>query len=66
MHDDLVPVQRAQELLGRRRSSEEIVEELRLMFGLDMTAATAAAAAAFLLVERGVMLPRDEFVRPYV
>ena len=36
-----------------------------MLFGLDAVGATAAAAAAVLLAERGVSVSEDEFVRPY-
>ncbi len=39
MHEDLTPLRRAQELFDRDRPSNEIVDELRVLFGLDTVAA---------------------------
>ena len=66
MHEDLIPVRRAQELFQRERSAGEVIDDLRLVFGLDVDGATAATAAAALLTERGISISAEEFVRPYM
>jgi hypothetical protein len=66
MQLELAPLRRAQELLQRDVPAAKVVDELRLLFGLDFIGATAAVAAATLLSERGAPIPAEPFVRPYM
>jgi hypothetical protein len=57
-------VRRAQNLLFDK-STEEVVEELRLRFDVDFVDAVASVAVATVLSRRGVALSHGRFVRPY-
>jgi hypothetical protein len=59
MQEDLAPLRRAHELLVADRFVDEIVEELRIFYGLSYVDAIAAIAAAVLLSERGIAIPRE-------
>ena len=59
MREDLAPLRRAHELLIATKSLDEIVEELRVFYGLSRVDAIAAVAATVLLSERGIAIPQE-------
>ena len=64
MEHDLAPLRRAEELLAAGESTDEIVRQLRMLFGLDFVDAMAAVAAVVLLNDRGIAVPKERPV-PY-
>jgi hypothetical protein len=55
---DLAPLRHAQSLLILGESSDAVITELFMRFGLHHRDATAAVAAVILLNERGMRVPR--------
>jgi hypothetical protein len=59
MRDDLAPLRRVEELLATDASSDDIVRELAMLFGLDFVDAMAAIATVLLLRARGLPVPAE-------
>ena len=66
MGPDLAPLRHAQTLLRRGSRVDDAVEELCLLYTLDLVDAMAAIAACVMLDERGITVPDEQFARPYV
>ena len=62
--DELAPLRRVQDLLRLGQSSNAVVEDLRRHYGLDFVHAVASLAAATLLIEGGLGIPEEPFLRP--
>lgn len=62
---ELASLRRAQDLLRCNKSTDEVVDELRRLFGFDFVDAIASVAAATLLSGSGVAIREEPFVRPY-
>ena len=67
MDEELAPLRRAHELLTRGESVDDIVSEIRMLFGLTYVDALAAVAAVVLLAERGLPVPqaRSAWYQPH-
>jgi hypothetical protein len=59
MQEELAPLRRAQELLVAGQTTDDIVKQLRALFGLDFVGAMAAVASVVLLTERGLTIPEE-------
>ena len=66
MAPELAPLRRAHELLQRGVCVDDVIDELRRMYGLDFVDAMAAVAASVVLKEGGYTVPEEPFARPYV
>jgi len=56
---DLAPLRRTEELLAAGETTDAIVEQLRMLFGLNSIDAMAAIAAVTLLNERELSIPDE-------
>jgi hypothetical protein len=63
---ELASLRCANELLQQGKSADDVIEELRRLFGLDFVDAMAALAASVALTENGFSVPEEPFARPYV
>ena len=66
MGPELAPLRRAHELLKQGNCVDDVIDELRRLFGLDFVDAMAAVAASVVLTEGGYSVPEEPFARPYV
>ena len=66
MQPELAPLRRAQTLLRNGGHVDDVIDELRLLFGLDFVDAMAAVAASVVLDEGGFTVPDEPFARPFV
>ncbi|HWS44721.1 MAG TPA: hypothetical protein VN636_02580 [Acidimicrobiia bacterium] len=66
MSQDLAPLRHAHDLLQDNQTVDEIIAQLQVLYDLDFVDAMASVAASVLLLERGLTVPQEPLVRPYV
>jgi hypothetical protein len=66
MGPELASLRCAHDLLKSGNCVDDVIAELRHLFGLDFVDAMAAVAASVALTEGGFSVPEEPFARPYV
>jgi hypothetical protein len=66
MGPELASLRCANDLLQQGNCVDDVIDQLRQLFGLDFVDAMAAVAASVALTEGGFSLPEEPFARPYV